>query len=159
VPTRIRVNVTEELVKRATQRDSRHCMIAEALALDNPTFRKIEVDIATIRWTNVRTKKRYICLTPDPAAEALIDFDQGNPVEPFAMTVTPIQVTPSTRTVKKPDGTHTRKQGRGRKQLRVNKQGQEVIEGGKPLPSGAPLSNVTRSKSSHRVFGKKLLRA
>jgi hypothetical protein len=130
--TSTRVNVTEPLIDRATQRDSRHCMIAEAIQHAHPEFKNIMVDLATIRWTNPRTKKRYVCLTPEVAARALVEFDQGRAVEPFAFTCTPIQSTPVKQYVKDENGTWREKTSRGRKQLRPD----GTISGGKPIKRG-----------------------
>lgn len=167
----MKVNVTPELVDRAVQRDSRHCMIAEAIKEQNPHFRHILVDLATIRWTNPRTGKRYVCLTPEVAGSALVAFDQGQSIEPFSFTIKPMQVTPTVK-----DG----KAERGRKQI----DGQMTIHGGAPLPPGhlggtadvrqahaaakrererkpAPVSdgdsNVKRSSPRYRQYGRRIL--
>lgn len=167
----IKVTITPELVERATQRDSRHCMIAEALKEANPHFQQILVDLATIRWTNPRTKKRYVCLTPEKAASALIAFDQAAPIEPFSFRLAVMQVTAA------------KGAPRGRKQI----DGQLVIKGGEPLPRGhlrgssattngarnkrrerakdevAALggdeSNVKRSSTRYRQYGRRILQA
>lgn len=120
MPAAVKVVVTQELVDRAVQRDSHHCMIAEAIKEQNPHFARILVDLQTIRWTNTRTGKRYICLTPEEAAAKLVDFDQGRQIEPFAFAVKVVQVTGATPG------------NRGRKQL----DGQMTIHGGNPLPHG-----------------------
>ncbi len=171
----IKVAVTPELVERAVQRDSRHCMIAEAIKAQNPHFTNILVDLATIRWTNPRTAKRYVCLTPEAAGKALVDFDQGHQIEPFSFGLKVMQTTP-TKGSGKP---------RGPKQL----DGQMTIHGGQPLPGGhlrasdgsgsrtaarkrdererdrenAPAevhgdeSNVKRSTPRYRQYGRRIL--
>jgi hypothetical protein len=170
----LKVTVTRELVERGVKRDSRHCMIAEAIKEQNPHFSNISVDLASIRWTNPRTGKRYLCLTPEIAGELLVDFDQGHDIEPVVFNVRTVQVTPN------------RKKGRaavrGRKQL----DGQMVIKGGLPLPRGhlgggsnvyeanktakrerekratmppaEGASNVVRSASRYRQYGRRLLK-
>jgi hypothetical protein len=140
VPADIKVNITEDLIARATQRDSRHCMIAEAIKAEHPHFRNITVDLATIRWTNPRTQKRYICLTPNEGRNALVKFDQGAPVEPFSMSVKAIQVTPAA--VKAPDGKTRHRRGRAR----VKPDG--TIEGGKALPMGHLAGGVQSSTNA-----------
>jgi hypothetical protein len=170
----IKVVVTPELVERATERDSRHCMIAEAIKEAHPHFRNILVDLATIRWTNPRTQKRYVCLTPEPAAQALVAFDQGEPIEPFSFNATPIQVTANEK--------GDRRSERFPKRLHVH-EGQTMIEGGRAIPAGhlrgssasgrpqnsAKLadreaaepadgdSNVKRSGRRYRQYGRRLL--
>jgi hypothetical protein len=161
----MKVTITPELVERAVQRDSRHCMIAEAIKEQNPHFKFILVDLATIRWTNPRTGKRYLCLTPPPAATALIAFDQGGAIDPFAFTLKPIQTTP------------TRKSGKPRGGKKLDPR-QMTISGGVPLPTGhlgggsdvkrqrrrdgaTPpdgASNVVRSTSRYREYGRRLLK-
>lgn len=165
----MKVVITPELVERATQRDSRHCMIAEAIKAAKPHYNNILVDLATIRWTNPKTKKRYICLTPEIAAQALVDFDQGREIEPFAFHVAPIQSTPA------------KKSERGKRTLSATGS-QLAITGGEPLVkghlSGSPsshsnrkaneakeaalvpedASNVKRSSMSHRQYGRRLLK-
>lgn len=196
--TRITVNVTGPLIERATQRDSRHCMIAEAIQAENPHFKNISVDLSTIRWTNPRTRKRYIALTPEPAAAALVEFDQGRTVEPFTFPVETIQSTPvlvavETTAEAQADGRrHPRKRrgpkGRGGRELKVSpSDGRARIEGGEPLrtghlaggaipPAAADVrraeareaaaatvvaegaSNVVRSQSRFRQYGRRLLK-
>jgi hypothetical protein len=171
----IRVTITPELVERGVQEDSRHCMIAEAIKEQNPHFERVLVDLQTIRWSNPRTGKRYICLTPEVAGSLLVDFDQGREIEPFAFSLRPTQVTPNKK------GTRP-KTAHGRKQI----DGQLVIHGGVPTqmghlggssslkaanrlakkrereeqagtpPEGA--SNVVRSKSRYRQYGLRLLK-
>lgn len=176
------VSITPELVERACQRDSRHCMIAEAIKLQNPHFKNILVDLQTIRWSNPRTGKRYVCLTPEPAASALVAFDQGQPIEPFAFRLKTTQITP-TRKIARQAGGH------GRKQI----DGQLTIHGGKPTRMGhlagsdgtggenarryrekkaredrdreqpaaieGDESNVKRSQTRYRQYGRRILQA
>ena len=154
------------------QRDSQHCMIAEAIKEGNPHFKAILVDLQTIRWTNPRTKKRYVCLTPEVAAAALVAFDQGGEIEPFGFVLKTVQSTP-TRGSGKPRG--------GRKLTN-----QLTIDGGEPLRAGhlrggsdtsraaarakgeaereatEPAegdSNVKRSSTRYRRYGRRLLQA
>jgi hypothetical protein len=148
-------------------------MIAEAIKEARPDYRSILVDLQTIRWTNPRTKKRYVCITPVAAAQALVKFDQGAEIEPFAITLKPAQITPS-----KPGS-------RGRRELKKHHEG-PVIAGGDPLPAGhlrgtdgsgsesaersrekreqtriatGGESNVELSGSRYRQYGLRLLRS
>lgn len=155
---RIHVVVTPELITRATQRDSRHCMIAEAIVTARPDFRNVMVDLATIRWTNPRTGRRYVALTPEVAGDRLVKFDQGEPVEPFEFNVEAIQSTPTAKRVKTSTGEPDKYEdgrakysdaGRRGKSLSV-KSGRPKIEGGRPLPMGhlAAGANAHRPNSS-----------
>jgi hypothetical protein len=169
----MKVAVTPELVERAVQRDSRHCMIAEAIKAQNPHFTKILVDLQTIRWSNPKTGKRYVCLTPEVAAAALVRFDQGEAIEPFDFSLKTTQITPTTTVAAKTGG-------HGPKTL----DGQLTIHGGLPTRTGhlgggsdvhaadraakreqaaspAPVSgdesNVKRSTSRYRQYGRRIL--
>lgn len=173
----LQVNVTEPLIERATARDSRHCMIAEAILSANPQLRNVMVDLATIRWSNPKTGKRYIALTPEIAGARLVEFDQGREITPFEFRVEAIQITPmkratETRAEARADGReHARAtQDRGRKKVAVSGHGDVVIHGGTPLPTGhlsnrgdlAPTppdtaSNATRSARRYRQYGRRLL--
>jgi hypothetical protein len=172
----VKIHVTPELIDRATYRDSRHCVVAEALQLARPHFKNILVDLQTIRWTNLRTRKRYICLTPEIVGRALVDFDQGNLIHPFSVALDPIQVTELKR-VNNADGS-TGTQPRTRKRtLRLKSNGQPIVYGGKPLPSGhlrgggnvtknaaasdeppETASNVVKSSRRYRRYGLRLLK-
>lgn len=167
----LRVHVTPELVERATVKDSRHCMIAEAIQQQRPGWRNILVDLQTIRWTNPRTRKRYVALTPEVAAAALVSFDRGESIEPFSFSVRPIQRTEMKKTARGTKPTTTKRQ------LRISDDGQSIIEGGNPIAAGhlrgggskyhnrkasvAPsdeASNVVRSARRYRQYGLRLLR-
>jgi hypothetical protein len=80
---RITVKVTQELIDTSAERDSSHCMIADAVAEAVPHASYISVDLATIRFSDMNAGKRYVYLTPRHAQEALLDFDQGKKPEPF----------------------------------------------------------------------------
>lgn len=165
--TALKVSITAPLIERATQRDSRHCMIAEAITAARPDFRNVQVDLATIRWTNPRTGKRYIALTPEKAAVALVEFDQGREVEPFDLSLVPIQSTPTVKSKSAETRAEAREAGRlfprqkttqdrGRRKVSVDAEGRAQIDGGQPLPTGA-LSNVARSGRRYRQYGRRIL--
>lgn len=81
----VTVNVTEPLIDRAEQRNSGHCMIADAIRMVLPNAKSVYVDLATIRFTDPVKRQRYIYLTPSRAQQALIHFDQGIHNEPFTL--------------------------------------------------------------------------
>jgi len=169
-----RVTITPELLERGVKKDSRHCVIAEAIKEQNPHFKNILVDLQTIRWTNPRTGKRYICLTPEVASSLLVAFDQGHEIEPVAFALRPTQITASA-TVARRTGGH------GAKAI----DGQLVLHGGKPTRVGhlrgsssvaqaarnaradrqreaagpaEGASNVARSAARYRQYGLRLLK-
>jgi hypothetical protein len=92
--SRVKIQVTAENIKRACRIDSRHCMIADAISARIPGVRNISVDMMTIRWSDPSTGWRYIYLTPKPAQYALIDYDMGEPIEPFSFQVRSGHATP-----------------------------------------------------------------
>jgi hypothetical protein len=74
---RLFVEVTEEHIARALERDSSHCIIAMALADALPHARHISVDLQSCRLTDPRKQLRYTFLTPHLARDIVIGFDQG----------------------------------------------------------------------------------
>jgi hypothetical protein len=151
MPTNTKIAVTEPLILRACQRDSRHCMIAEAIQAARPHWKNISVDLATIRWTNPKTSKRYIALTPEAAGQALVKFDQGEDVEPFSLTITPVQEI----ALRRDKRGHQAPASPRQQQLVVDDHGRTTIVGGKPLPrghlGGSPTGNQTKNKTRHPV--------
>jgi hypothetical protein len=81
----ITVNITQDVIDTATQRDSAHCMIADALQAAVPNAKFISVDLATIRFTDTIAGKRYVYLTPRIGQVSLLAFDQGNKPAPFTL--------------------------------------------------------------------------
>lgn len=83
----IKVEVTKENIGRAIERDSHHCMVADAIRdrLKWATF--IQVDTQSIRFNNRKQGKRYIYLTPPEAQKAIVLFDQGIKIRPFNFTL------------------------------------------------------------------------
>ena len=161
----LKVNVTEELIEHAIRHDSRSCMISNAIKAERPDFKNVLTDLQTIRWTNPRTGKRYICLTPLSAGRALVDFDAGRKIEPFTLLLKPAQITPATG-------------NKGKRKL-IHYGTQPVISGGRQLPAGhlrgsdaseegarkrsvpPPAdgkSNVELSRTRYRQYGLRLLR-
>jgi hypothetical protein len=156
-------------------------MIAEAIQVANPHYRNVLVDLATIRWSNPRTGKRYICLTPERAGEALVLFDRGEDVEPFTLRLDPIQVVPIGRR-HAGDAPSEQLSLTGDKKKRAHPPRARTVDesgriaGGRPLPAGhltggsigatAPAraklssgkSNTEVSRSDVRVFGRRLLK-
>ena len=74
---RIEVVITGKIIDDSKERDSSHCMIAEAVRAAFPDARRVAVDLQTIRLTDPVRGLRYTYLTPRIAQEALIRFDQG----------------------------------------------------------------------------------
>src|SRR5262245_37879301 len=79
------VHITEGILASAQQRDSGHCMIAEAVKAARPTAKAVSVDIQTIRFTE--GERRYIYLTPRKAQVAIVKFDKGEKQQPWRMSL------------------------------------------------------------------------
>lgn len=92
---RLRVELTSEGIEAAKQRDSSHCMIAEAVKAAFPGAAYVSVDLQTIRFSDPEKHLRYTYLTPRSAQIALVNFDQGREPEPFAFRLSGGQVTRS----------------------------------------------------------------
>src|SRR5437899_7159508 len=90
---RLRLDVTEELIQKAVPKDSKHCMIAEAVKIAFPSASAIAVDLATIRFSDRKKRFRYTYLTPRIAQAALVNFDQERAPEPFSFTLRGAQIT------------------------------------------------------------------
>jgi len=80
---RVDVEVTPEIIGTATQADSGHCMIADAVKAAVPGAANISVDLQTIRFSDPKKRMRYVYLTPRMAQLALVDFDAGEMPDPF----------------------------------------------------------------------------
>ena len=77
----ITLDVTSDIISASRPRDSRHCMIAEALRTAYPAASKISVDLATIRFTD---KKKGLTMNKAAKLEllhdALMDAALGQPI-------------------------------------------------------------------------------
>lgn len=84
---RVHVVIDPETITGAVRRDSRHCMIAEAIKRAMPELTSVSVDVASIRFTEPKRRVRFTYMTPPIAQHALVDFDQGQQPEPFSFTL------------------------------------------------------------------------
>lgn len=167
---RLKVEVTRDIIDRAQQRDSGHCMIAEAVKAAFPHLTGVSVDLQTVRASDPSLRLRYIYLTPWSVQLALIGFDQGIPVDPFVFVLgraTVLRMGPAGAHGRGRDGRSDRKRGakmpEGNKAEliirdgRVNGKTTPEKVGGVAPPIG-PLSNTTY-KGKRRAFGLRLLKA
>jgi hypothetical protein len=69
--------ITEKNYEHAVTAASGGCLVADAIKEQYPQLSHVEVDVATIRVTDRERGERYIYLTPQSVAEALLAFDQG----------------------------------------------------------------------------------
>jgi hypothetical protein len=77
------LRVSQEEINQSTERDSHHCMIADAVKRTIPSATYISVDVQSIRFTEASTGLRYTFLTPAVAQRNLLKFDKGEKVKPF----------------------------------------------------------------------------
>jgi hypothetical protein len=89
----LEIIVDETTISHSQQRQSSHCMIAEALHQIVPNARSISVDLQTIRFSDPEKRLRYTYLTPRIAQVNIIKFDQGELPEPFDFRLRGGQVT------------------------------------------------------------------
>jgi len=83
----IHIQVESDVIANAVQKESRHCMIADAIHKKYPHYTHIQVDVQSIRFTNPRTNLRYIYLTPPEAQKQILRFDAGKKIEPFSVSL------------------------------------------------------------------------
>lgn len=79
----MRVRIRKEHVESAVRKNAHHCMIAEAIREEIPNATAVLVDLQSIRWSDPNSGVRYFYLTPPEAQQALLRFDEGQPVAPF----------------------------------------------------------------------------
>ncbi len=81
------IPVSSKTIENAVKADSHKCMIADAIKARIPTAQFITVDLQSIRFTDQKTRVRYKYFTPLTGQQALVNFDQGKNVKPFALTM------------------------------------------------------------------------
>jgi hypothetical protein len=79
----IYLNVKKQHIDESTKKDSKHCMIADAIRSRFEQAKYIKVDTQSIRFTDLKTGKRYQFFTPTKAQAAILAFDRGDAVKPF----------------------------------------------------------------------------
>src|SRR5437867_8353311 len=77
------INVTDEDIAKAIPSSSTSCMIADGVKHSLPNVKAVNVDLATIRFTDTKTGDRYTYSTPSTVQEALVQFDAGHKPKPF----------------------------------------------------------------------------
>lgn len=109
------IRVKEKHIQQAVKRDSRHCMIADAIKAQIPDAKYILVDVQSIRWSDLKKGERYQYFTPTQAQQAILKFDQGKPVEPFTFQLIRGIVHPVGWQAQHPSLTREKKQKQNRK--------------------------------------------
>lgn len=83
----LQVSISRDCIKNAIARDSNRCMIADAIHQQHGWAKYVIVDLQSVRMSNLKTGRRYIYLTPPVAQQALLKFDQGEPLKGFSFTL------------------------------------------------------------------------
>lgn len=150
----VELAVDPEVATIAIQRDSGHCMWADAVARAVPDATKIAVDLQTIRFTDPAKGLRYTYLTPRTAQISLLRFDDGQyPTERMSVTLRRGQVTKAgnyTR-VRRRSGVPPMPDGTKREMHKQQQADVPAVVGGKTPPTG-PLTN-TQYRGKRRLFG------
>ena len=88
----MKVKVEAEHIANGKEKNSQHCMIADAVKAACPSAQFIQVDLQTIRFSDPKKRRRLTYLTPAVAQHNLLRFDQGQSVKPFAFSLnTPVR--------------------------------------------------------------------
>jgi hypothetical protein len=137
--TRFKLFITRELITDAVQRQSAHCLIAEAIRQQVPNACMVTVDMRTTRWSNPVTEERFVYLTPQLAQSIIIKFDQGIEIEPTEISMrNPVQI------VRMRKGQPPRDPGEPRKRpVMARMRSDGVIIGGR-LPRIANMARLRR---------------
>jgi len=143
---RLIIKVPQDIIETSTQKDSSHCMIAEALARAVPRAKYISVDLATIRFSDPEAGVRYVYLTPRKAQEALLAFDQGERPKPFQIYLEGAHVLPTGNARKARAKLEPRQRGAGTPPVRV---------GGLAPPIGPLASSGNPNRSGNPAVGRR----
>lgn len=104
------IEVTQADIDTAMRQNSHSCMIADAIKRQVKGATKVQVDLGTVRFTDVPNNRRVVCLTPIKAQDALCRFDLGVKPKPFSFHLRSTQVTALSRSKTVHDGDVVRRQ-------------------------------------------------
>src|SRR6266705_6856869 len=128
---RRRIEVTQADIDESCRADAGACMNSRAIKRQFPEAKNIHVDIATTRWTNKYTGDRYVFLTPGPAQQAIIPYDQGQKMPPYSFYLKQlVQIIPRAVVAKRPPRLAKQRQDTSLEADRHRR----VLVGGKPMP-------------------------
>jgi hypothetical protein len=71
------LDIHQDLIDNATRSNSSACVYADAIKAQVPNATRVEVDLATMSWTDPKAGVRYTYLTPHDARLVLMAFDRG----------------------------------------------------------------------------------
>lgn len=136
---RRRIKITQDEIDKAKPQHSGRCLVARAIAAKFPDASRIDIDQQTIRFT--RNGERWVYLTPWAVQRYIVEFDAGDPIDPFEFSLTQsVQIQRWSRT---PSGKATdRAATKVRdKRARLNEAQETLLPTpvpGKPLPRPTP---------------------
>jgi hypothetical protein len=143
------LEITDEILQRACRRDSKKCMIVEAIRKQIPNAANISVDLQSIRWSDRKAGLRYTYMTPPQAQDALLRFDNGAEVKPFSFKTRSGHIS-SVVYAKGKKRTRAHKLGEHRVLSAEADKGSIVESIGEPLPQMKPQH---ASHNTIRTFG------
>lgn len=96
-PRQLTVDIKPHHIKDGIARDSRKCIIAEAIRESHPDWTHIAVDVATIRATDPQRGIRSVWITPLALQRIILAVDQGDrkAIKPLKIKVAAAMATPS----------------------------------------------------------------
>jgi hypothetical protein len=101
---KLQIDVQQFFISTAEKKDSRYCMIAEAIGTQYPHLANVQVDTQAIRVTDRKEREQLIFMTPLSVQEAILRFDEGEPVKPFRFQLREPRVRPLKATAARPTG-------------------------------------------------------
>ncbi|MDP9224135.1 MAG: hypothetical protein M3P18_09820 [Actinomycetota bacterium] len=143
------ITVAQDIIDTSTQRDSSHCMIAEAIKRALPEAQYISVDLATIRFSDTAAGRRYVYLTPRSAQQALLEFDQGEKPSSFKFRIEGAHVLATGSAQKAKASLQPNGRGQVARPRRVGGQAPPIG----PLATGQATGQVNNRKGRRREFG------
>lgn len=148
----------QHCIDHAIQNNSSHCMYAESIQEDHPHFRRVSVDLQTIRWTDTRNKRRYFALTPALMQKVLVEWDGGTKPVPHAFGFRPIQSIKSQMAEKlSPDQQEQKRTTRDLREKKTLKIG-DITSGGRLQVTGGSPPPKSNQFSARCQFGVRVYR-
>ena len=165
---RLTVKVTAQVIEAAKKADSAHCMIAEAIRKQLPWAHNISVDTFTIRFSDLKKRRRYFYRTPQIGQDGIVQFDQGLTPKPFSMNLRADQITPiahrsESAKAKRRQTDAKRRRRRARIMIKgggaSNPTGELIVDGGTAPPLQRTIDDPLVPVSRRREFGRRILRS
>ncbi|PWT77541.1 MAG: hypothetical protein C5B60_02600 [Chloroflexi bacterium] len=154
-PSHYRVyEVTQEDIDNGIANDSFYCPISNAINRTSPYLHRVQTDLASIRWSDLTKRKRYVFITPDIAQQFIIQYGEGK-ARPFTLKL-PIaaqivEMRPKIRTpeqkLRRQELEQLKRKRKARQKKTMNREG--TIIGGRIMP--------TLNRQRYRQYGVQVL--